>query len=116
MKAFCFQIFNLAQSTGMKPLSGGDIRGLGVHVDEPVAFSDGNQVVLGFAVGVTAFLAPNPRPGGQQFPAPAGIFNVYHLSFAADFHMGKKAVGPGKKPARYHSGVFHNLHLPLCRV
>ena len=107
MEGFCLQIPDFAQPTASEPFSGGNIGRLGIHIDEPVTFADGDQIKFGLSVGVAAFLAPDFCPRLQQFPATAGIFNVNNFFTAADFHMGDESVGPGEEMSRGHVGIMH---------
>ena len=95
MKTLRLQIGDFAQPAGLQPFSRCNIGCLGVHIDQPVAFADGNQIVLSFPVGIVAFLAPDFRAGLEQFPAAASVFDVDNLFFTANLHMSDKPVGPG---------------------
>ena len=96
------QFRHFPQSPGQEPFLRCGVGGLGIHVDEPVSLSDGNQVVFGFPGRIAAFLAPDLGPGEQQFPAAAGVFHVDDLRFPADLHMGDEPVGPGQEDPRRH--------------
>ena len=109
MNRFRPDIFHMAQSAGLEPFFGGSIGGLGVHIDEPVALLDGDEIIFGFSVGIVGYLAPNLGAGGQQFPATAGVLYMANFHFSVDLHMGNKPVGPGDKGARNHSAITHNI-------
>ena len=95
MNGFGPQILNFAQTTGEEPFLCGGVGGLGIHVDQPVTFFYGNQVVFGFSVGICAFLALNRRTFRQQLPAAAGVFDMADFYCAVYFNMSNKPVGAG---------------------
>ena len=76
MSILGLQLRDLAQTAGEQPLFCGGIGGLGVHVDEPTAFFDGDEVEFCLSVGIVKLLTPNLRACGQQLPATAGVFHV----------------------------------------
>ena len=101
------QIFDFPQPTAFQPFPGGNIGSLRVHIDKPLALLHGDQVILGLPRRVVGTLAPDRRPGHQQFPAPPCIFHVNHLRLPADFHMGDKAVWPAQEGSGNHIGIVH---------
>jgi hypothetical protein len=84
---------------------------LGIHIDEPVAFLDDDQVVFCLAVGIVRPLTPDLRPCGEQFPTATGIFYMTNLCLPVNFNVRDKTIGPGMKDPGYHVGVVHKGHL-----
>ena len=103
------KVLQRPQAAGEEPFLCRRIGGLGIHVDEPPAFLHGDEVVFGFSVGVAAALAPDCYAGDQQFPAPAGVFDMADLFLSVDLNVGHKPVGPLQKYPGDHVFVCHGM-------
>jgi hypothetical protein len=83
---------------------------LGIHVDEQIAFLHRNQVIPGLPSVTLGIQAPNLRPSGEQFSAPAGVLYMANFLFAVNFNVGNKPVGPLQKHPRHHVAlILHPL-------
>ena len=111
MGGFGPEIFHGPQSPGQQPFPGGNVGGLGIHVDQAAALADGDQIIFGFPAGVIGPLAPDQSACGQQLPAPAGVFYMDGFRLSVDVHMGDESVGPGLKDPGGHVGVMHGCLL-----
>ena len=80
---------------------------LAVHVDQPAALPNCDQVVPGLARAWLEPLQVDRRAGYEQFPAPAGVFHVANLNLAADFDFRDKAVAPLKEDSLADVRIDH---------
>ena len=110
------RVGNVTQTAGKEPFSGGEVGSLGVHIDEPIAFFDGDQIVFGLPVGIVRALTPDLRPGSEQFSASACVLDMADFHLPVDLHVSDKTVGPVDKNAGHHVFVMHMFHLLVYMI
>ena len=101
------ELGDLPQAAVAQPLPCRFVGGLGVHVDEPVALLDGDQVEFGFPVWIVGPLAPDGAAGDQELPAPARVLHMADLHSSIDLDVGNEAVGAGAEDAGGHVFIAH---------
>ena len=76
-----------------RTLAESSVRG-GVHVYEPFALVNRNQIPVGFPLFVGGALDKDPAPGQKKLPAAARVLHMADGLFPPKQHMGNEAVGP----------------------